>query len=62
VIELSRSFECVYVEISKNSELAKQYLPGLLDVVLMGPDGRELARYAPKGIYDKGDPAAPTPA
>ncbi|MFQ5844447.1 MAG: TlpA disulfide reductase family protein [Planctomycetota bacterium] len=58
MIELSRSFECVYVEIGKNRALTRKHLAARLDVLMLSPQGRELARYTPPGPYDSGDAVA----
>lgn len=58
MVELSRSFECVYVELGKSRDLRKQYGISFLDVVMLAPGGRELGRYQPEGIYKRGDPKA----
>jgi thiol-disulfide isomerase/thioredoxin len=58
-VELSRSFECVYIEIGKHREIAKKLeVRSLLDVLFLTPDRQRLARYRPEGIREKGDAKA----
>jgi len=58
VVELSRSFECVYVEIGKDREFARRYTAGRIDVVFLDSKGGAIGRYTPDKLYSKGDASA----
>ena len=55
MIELSRSFECVYIEIGRDRKFAARYTAERIDVVFLDSEGNAMGRYSPGKLYSPGD-------